>query len=74
MRSHGEGCLPATTRVKVSSPEIFLVALGQGFHFLEANIRTCVIGECVSDVPGSEPVAGTRCRSQKPCTAFTWHL
>ena len=27
----------ATTQVKVLSPEIFLVALGQGFHVLEAS-------------------------------------
>ena len=60
MRSHGKGGLSATTQVKVLSPEILLVALGQGFHCLEANIRTRVIGECVSDVPGSESVAGTR--------------
>ena len=60
MRSHGKGGLSATTQVKVLSPEIFHVALGQGFHFLEANIRTCANGECVSDVPGSESVAGKR--------------
>ena len=60
MRSHGEGSLSATTQVKVLSPEIFLVALGQGFHFLETKIRTHVKGESVSDVPGSESVAGKR--------------
>ena len=60
MRSHGKGSLSATTQVKVLSPEILLIALGQGFHCLEANIRTCIIGECVSDVPGSESVAGQR--------------
>jgi len=58
MRSHGEGSLSATTQVKVLSPEILLVALGQGFHVLEANIRIPVKGEGVSDVPGSESVAG----------------
>ena len=52
MRSHGEGSLSATTsacacshadrQVKVLSPEIILVALGQGFHFLGTNIRTHV--------------------------------
>ena len=47
-------------RVKVLSPEIILVALGQGFHFLETNIGTHVNGECVSDVPGSKSVAGKR--------------
>jgi len=60
MRSHGKGSLSATTQVKVLSPEILLFALGQGFHVLEANIRTRIIGECVSDVPGSESVAGKR--------------
>ena len=60
MRSHGKGGLSATTEVKVSSPEILLFALGQGFHFLEANIGTCARGECVSGVPGSESVAGSR--------------
>ncbi len=60
MRSHGKGSLSATTQVKVLSPEILLLALGQGFHCLEANIRTRVKGECVSGVPGSESVAGTR--------------
>ena len=39
------------------SPEI-LVALGQGFHFLEASIAACVKGEYDSDVPGSESMAG----------------
>ncbi len=60
MRSHGKGSLSATTQVKVLSPEILLIALGQGFHVLEAKIRARVIGECVSDVPGSESVAGKR--------------
>ena len=60
MRSHGEGCLSATTQVKVLSPEITLIALGQGFHFLEAKISTRINGECVTDVPGSESVAGKR--------------
>ena len=60
MRSHGKGSLSATTQVKVLSPEIILVALGQGFHFLETNIRTHVKGESVSDVPGSKSVAGKR--------------
>ena len=52
--------MSATTQVKVLSPEIILVALGQGFHVLETNISTHVTGECVSDVPGSESVAGKR--------------
>jgi len=60
MRSHGKGGLSATTQVKVLSPEIILVALGQGFHILETNISTSANGEGVSDVPGSESVAGKR--------------
>ena len=58
MRSLGKGVMSATTQVKVSSPEILLIALGQGFHFLEASIAACVKGEYVCDVPGSESVAG----------------
>ena len=58
MRSHGEGRMSATTQVKVLSSEINLIALGQGFHFLETKIRTHVKGESVSDVPGSKSVAG----------------
>ena len=46
--------------MKVLSPEIFHIALGQGFHILETRISTHVNGECVSDVPGSKSVAGKR--------------
>jgi len=60
MRSQRDGGLSAITQVKVLSPEIFNVALGQGFHFLEASIAACVKGEHVSDVPGSESMAGNR--------------
>jgi len=60
MRSLGKGVMSATTQVKVLSPEILLVALGQGFHFPEASIGMHVKGECISDVPGSESVAGKR--------------
>jgi len=58
MRCQRKGGLSATTKVKVLSPEIINIALGQGFHLLEASIATCANGECVSDVPGSESVAG----------------
>ena len=44
--------------VKVFSPEICPVALGQGFHHLEASSAARDNGECVSDVPGSESMAG----------------
>ena len=52
--------MSATTQVKVLSPEIFHIALGQELHFLEASIGMCVKGECMSGVPGSESVAGER--------------
>ena len=61
MRSLGKGvCQPQCESVKVLSPEILLVALGQGFHFLEASISMHIKGECMSDVSGSESVAGKR--------------
>ncbi len=60
MRSLGKGSLSATTQVKVLSPEIPHIALGQGFHILETNIGSRTIGECEFDVPGSKSVAGKR--------------
>jgi len=60
MRSLGKGVMSATTQVKVLSPEIILVALGQGFHVLEASIGMHAKGECISGVPGSKSVAGKR--------------
>jgi hypothetical protein len=60
MRSQRDGGLSAITQVKVLSPEIVNIALGQGFHFLEASIAACVPGEHVSNVPGSESMAGDR--------------
>ena len=56
MRSHGKGSLSAATQVKVPRPEIINIAMGQGFHILETNIRTLIRGESVSDVPGSKSV------------------
>jgi hypothetical protein len=58
MRGQREGGLSATTQVKVSSPEIPIVARGQGVHFLEASNAVCDKGEHISSVPGSKPVAG----------------
>ena len=58
MRCQRKGGLSATTQVKVLSPEIVNIALGQRFHVLEASIATCVKCEYVSGVPGSESVAG----------------
>ena len=60
MRSQKDGGLSAITQVKVLNPEIVNVALGQGFHFLEASIAACAKGEHVSGVPGSESMAGNR--------------
>ena len=60
MRSPGKGVMSATTQVKVLSPEIILIALGQGFHVLEASIGMRANGECISGVPGSKSVAGKR--------------
>ena len=60
MQSSRKGEWSAITKVKVFSPEICLVALGQGFHFLEASIGGHVKGECLFGVPGSESVAGKR--------------
>jgi len=58
MRSQRDGGLSAITQVKVLSPEIVNIALGQGFHILEASIAACVKGEYDSNVPGSESMAG----------------
>ncbi len=60
MRCLEKGAMSATTQVKVLSPEILLVALGQGFHFSEASIGMHGYGECISGVPGSKSVAGKR--------------
>ena len=60
MLSRRNGSLSATTQVKVLSSEIFLVALGQGFHFLETKTDMLVRGESVFSVPESESVAGKR--------------
>ena len=58
MRSQRKGGLSAITKVKEFSPVITNIALGQGFHFLEASTAACVRGECVSGVPGSKSMAG----------------
>jgi len=58
MRSQSKGGLSAITRVKVFSPEIPIVAPGQGFSLLEASIAACVEGEHVGGGPGSKSMAG----------------
>ena len=58
MQSSRKGEWSAITQVKVFSPEICLVALGQGLLHSEASIAAHDNGECVSGVPGSQTIAG----------------
>ena len=58
MQGLRKGEWSAITKVKVLSPEICLIALGQGFLHLEASSAARDNGECASDVPGSESMAG----------------
>ncbi|MCP4256123.1 MAG: hypothetical protein GY774_01190 [Planctomycetes bacterium] len=58
MQGLRKGEWSAVTKVKVLSPEICLIASGQGFLHLEASSAARDNGECVSDVPGSESMAG----------------
>ena len=58
MQGLRKGEWSAITQVKVLSPEICLIALGQGFLHLEASSAARNNGECASDVPGSEAMAG----------------
>jgi len=58
MRSQREGGLSAITKVKVYSPEIYNIAQGQGFHFLEASTVECVNGKHINGVSGSKSMAG----------------
>jgi len=60
MRSPGKGVLSATTQVKVLSPEINPCCIGPRVSFLGSQYRYARYGECLSDVPGSESVAGKR--------------
>ncbi len=53
MQSSRKGEWPAITKVKVVSPEICLIVLGQELLHSEASIAAHDNGECVSDVPGS---------------------
>ena len=58
MQSSGKGEWSAITQVKVLSPEICLVALGEEVLHSEACIAARANGECVSGVPGSKAMAG----------------
>ncbi len=53
MRSQSDGGLSAMTQVKVLSPEIVIVALGQGFRILEASTAASAKGEHVGGVSGN---------------------
>jgi len=55
VRSLGKGVMSATTQVKVLSPEIPLVAMGQGFHILEASIGASAKGEFTPASRGLSP-------------------
>ena len=60
MRSLGKGVMSATTQVKVLSPEIAYCCIGPKVSFLGSQYRYVRNDECISDVPGSESVAGKR--------------
>jgi len=47
--------MSAITQVKVLSPEINIIALGQGFQLLEASIAAGVNGESVATCRGLRP-------------------
>jgi len=55
-----EGRLSTITKVKVSSPEMRVIALGEGLIVPEASIAACANGECDSNVPGSKSMVGNR--------------
>ena len=54
VRSHVNSGWSAATQVKVVSPEIFIVAMGQGLLCLEASIVAGVIRRVCNGVPGSQ--------------------
>ena len=58
MRSYIDSGWSAATKVKVVSPEIFLIALGHGLVCSEASIAVDAIRRVFSDVPGSQAAAG----------------
>ena len=55
-----EGRLSTITKVKVLSPEMDDIALGEGLIVPEASIAACANGECDSNVPGSKSMVGNR--------------
>ena len=66
MQGLRKGEWSAITKVKVLSPEICLIALGQGLIHSEASIATHDNGECDSGVPGSARKSTTPWVNNKP--------
>jgi hypothetical protein len=58
VRSHVNSGCSAATRVKAVSPEIFLIAMGQGLVCPEASIVAGVIRRVCNGGPGSQAAAG----------------
>ena len=58
VRSHVNSGCSAATQVKAVSPEIFLLAMGQGVLCSEASIVAGVIRRVSNGVPGSQAAAG----------------
>ena len=58
VRSHVHSGWSAATRVKAVSPEIFLIAMGQGLLCPEARIVAGVKRRVCNGMPGSQAAAG----------------
>jgi hypothetical protein len=58
VRSHVNSGWSAATQVKAVSPEIFLIAMGQGLVCPEASIVAGVKRRVCNGVPGSQAAAG----------------
>ncbi len=58
VRSHVNSGCSAATQVKAVSPEIFIVAMGQGLLCSEASIVAGVRRRVCNGVPGSQAAAG----------------
>jgi hypothetical protein len=58
VRSHVHSGWSAATQVKAVSPEIFIIAMGQGLLCSEASIVAGVKRRACNGVPGSQAAAG----------------
>ena len=58
VRSHIDSGWSAATQVKVVSPDIFIVAMGQGLLCPQASIVADVVRRVCNGVPGSQTAAG----------------